>query len=676
MYSTDKDFFAHLQESVRKALEKEGFTRRMDLLLHFPLRYEDWRHPVAVADLKIGEAALVEGEIVDVKPAAGGRQLLVGLADNAGDCVLLRFFHRNKILDSSMRLGRKLRAFGTISRKSMALEMAHPKLQSAHQPGQNTAVYPALGKITGATMQKIVTAALQSENFSETVNANFRRFRGGELTFSAAVELLHHSDSAEHLKNQDHPAWRRLRFDELLAHQIALRARRYRADKQLTPAILPAVGWQKPLIDKLPFSLTKAQQRAIKEVCSDLATTRPMRRLLQGDVGSGKTAVAAFACLAAASCGKISAFMAPTGILANQHYERLSEWLGACDIRCELFTANIKGNKRKAAIERLRLGVSHVAIGTHTLFQETLNLPAAALVVIDEQQRFGVEQRQAVAGGGCMHRLMMSATPIPRTLAMSVFADLDVSILDEKPDGRAPVNTLLISDEREDEVLARLAERTDNCGRAFWICPRVSDSQAQDLHNAETTAATAKQKHPALNPHLLHGRMTAAKKAAVMESFRDGEIGLLVATTVVEVGVDVPQADVMVISNPERMGLSQLHQLRGRIGRGDKPGVCILLYPCKLSETALSRLKALRENDDGFAIAQIDLSIRGPGEWLSVRQSGLPMMRVAKLPEDKDIAVAAAAAAEWMLKNDKRACVRHAGRWLGEVTFKRQRKNA
>ena len=610
MRFADSDFFERLPARINEELAQAGVSKRMDLLLHFPLRYEDWRYPAAITAIKTGETTLIEGEIVDVKPT--GRQLLVGLQDKAGDIIILRFFRRTRILDSSMRLGRRLRAFGVVSEGRNGLEMAHPKLQSANQPGRQSAVYPAIGKITGDTVQKIIAAVLQNEAQTETVSADLRRFAGGEWTSMAAFKLLHHppAGKAEKTHSPEHPAMRRLRFDELLAHQIVLRARRYRADKRLATAIRPAADWQKPLIEKIPFSLTTAQEKAIKEVCADLANERPMRRLLQGDVGSGKTAVAAFACLAAAGCGKIAVLMAPTGILANQHYELLSDWLSTSHIRCELLAGDIKGKKRQAALERLRFGLSRVVIGTHTLFQESVDLPPPALVVVDEQQRFGVEQRLAVAkkGGGCAHQLMLSATPIPRTLAMTSFADLDVSILAEKPGARPAINTLLISDARQDEVLARLAKRVADGGRAFWICPRVADAESRDLQDAETTVATAKRLHPELNPHILHGRMAAAKKTAAMESFKVGDIGLLVATTVVEVGVDVPQADVMVVANPERMGLSQLHQLRGRVGRGDKPGTCILLYSRNLSAQAVARLKALRENDDGFTIAKMDLS--------------------------------------------------------------------
>ncbi|MGI9338497.1 MAG: ATP-dependent DNA helicase RecG, partial [Gammaproteobacteria bacterium] len=575
-----------------------------------------------------------------------------------------------------------LRARGVVRMGRFGWEMAHPKLQSADAPKQAVAIYPSIGKMPQATIRQYVSRALEMFDGAETVAKDLRDFDGGDWTTKDALTFIHQPPpNLAHLAgDREHPAWRRLRFDELLAHQIVLRRRYHRRIRQTAEAITTPPFAEK-LYAHLPFSPTAAQHRAVGEVCADMAKTTPMRRLLQGDVGSGKTLVAAVACLACALQKRTAAFMAPTSILARQHYETLSEWFAPANVKCELFSAEVRGKNRREAESRLRFGLSNIAIGTHALFQENVKLPHLSLAVADEQHRFGVEQRLALAEkGGGVHQLMMSATPIPRTLAMGVFADLDISVLDEKPPGRATVSTTLIPASRRTEVLARIAARKEQGGRAFWICPRISESPGESasekeyakaekaqLANAESVVKEARAHHPQLMPQVVHGKTPAAEKSKVLEDFRRGKSALLVATTVVEVGVDVPDADVMVVENAERMGLSQLHQLRGRVGRGGKSGYCILLYDGNLSAAAKERLKILRDSDDGFAIARRDLQLRGPGEWLGLRQSGMPMLKAAKLIEAEDIRKAARFAADAMLSNHLRAAVSHTRRWLGKT---------
>ena len=647
----------------------------MDLLLHFPLRYEDWHSAMPVAQLQNGATALVEGTITETGAAfgkGGNRHLLVAVEDNQGNTIALRFFRQTSALEKSMEIGRRFRARGVVRIGRNGWEMAHPKLQSAKAPKQAVAIYPAIGKMPQATIRDYIARALEMFDGAEFVDEKLRGFDGGDWTVKDALTFIHQPppDMITAASDREHPAWRRLRFDELLAHQIVLRRRYHRRSRQSATA-LPPPPFAKKLYAHLPFAPTAAQTKAVGEVINDMAQTIPMRRLLQGDVGSGKTLVAAVACLAAALANRTAAFMAPTGILARQHYETLSAWFTPAGIKCELFSGEVRGKMRREAQSRLRFGLSHIAIGTHALFQDNVNLPHLALAVADEQHRFGVEQRLALAQkGGGVHQLMMSATPIPRTLAMGVFADLDVSVLDEKPPGRAPVSTSLIPASRRAEVLARIARRQAQGGRAFWICPRIAESpegEKAQLANAEQVAKAAAARHPQLQPQIVHGKTPAAEKNAALENFRTGKTALLVATTVVEVGVDVPDADVMVIENAGRMGLSQLHQLRGRVGRGGKNGYCVLLYDEQLSAAAKARLKILHDSDDGFAIARRDLELRGPGEWLGLRQSGMPILKAARIVESPDIVRAARFAADTMLSRHLRSAVLHTRRWLGKT---------
>ena len=656
------------------ALAKAGLRRPMDFAAHFPLRYENWAAPRRVAELVPGEAALVEGVIAESRVLFGRRrQLLVALEDESGESLTLRFFHFSQRMQEDLSPGRRLLVYGQprLGRNGV-VEMAHPKMRSARggEDDSLTPVYPSVGKCSQPQLRRMIAKALESADFSETVPAE--ALRGENLMpLAEAFSRVHFpraDERREDLENRATLAWRRLRFDEMVAHQIVLR-KMYHSREELTAVpINPPEKWDEEVLRALPFSLTAAQRGATDEILADMARPNPMCRLLQGDVGSGKTAVAAMACLAAAKSGRVSAFMVPTDILAAQHCDNLAAMFAPARIRCEFLTGAVKGKKRREALDRLRFGLSHVAVGTHALFQEETDLPPPALVVVDEQHRFGVEQRRALMkkSGGGAHQLMMTATPIPRTLMMSNFANLDVSVLGERPPGREPVRTMLIDSERRGEVLARIAARAREGGGAYWVCPLIEASETRDLQNAENIVAEARRKYPETRPALLHGRMSSQEKREVMEKFRAGGIGLLAATTVIEVGVDAPQADVIVVDHAERMGLSQMHQLRGRVGRGGRPGFCMMIYERPLSDVAKERLRILRESDDGFEIARRDLKLRGAGDWLGFRQSGLPALRAARIPEDRDIVISARRAAELMLKKFPEECARHVGRWLGE----------
>ena len=658
--------FATLPPSWTKALRKAGFVEPIDVVTHFPLRIEDWQSPQKVAEWRHRQIATVEGEIVQTREAFGGRhkQLLVYLRDDDGDEALLRFFRTNPALSQSLHEGRRLRARGTVQQTRQGWEMAHPKLQSAHTPARAVAVYPGLKRMSGEIFRRTVEHLLQDDRWLATTPVRDASFAGEAWPTAKALRMAHGLCDGNPLPAADDDLWRRLRFEEMLAHQIALR-RHYHRQRQEARPLATEAQWKRDWLASLPFALTAAQRRVVGEISDDIAGHRPMRRLLQGDVGSGKTVVAAYACLLAAKNGQTAAFMAPTEILAQQHYQGLSELLGAVNVHCEIITGAMGKRQRNEAENRLRFGISSVVVGTHALFQESVSVPRLALAVIDEQHRFGVDQRQALVDKNKgVHQLMMSATPIPRTLAISLFADVDVSLLDEKPAGRKIVRTLLVDSGRQQEVLTRTAGHVASGGQAYWVCPRIEESEGEELRDVESLATLAEQRHPEMGTRILHGKMKSAEKKEIMRAFRDGEFGLLVATTVIEVGVDVPQADVMIIERADRMGLSQLHQLRGRVGRGGREGSCLLLYHAPLSPDARKRLQIMRAHDDGFEIARQDLALRGPGEWLGNRQSGLPALRVARLPEDEDIATAARRTADWMLRHDRRGCVRHLHRWL------------
>jgi len=592
---------------------------------------------------------------------------------------VLRFFNfygsQLKQFQRAAEEGLRVRAFGEVRSGFFGAEMAHPRYRIVREseplPEALTPIYPTTGGLGQGELRSRVLEALDSEPLGDTLAETLRR-RLNLADFADSVRLLHRPppgmDLIE-LMNRSHPAWRRIKFDELLAQQLSMRFA-YRRRRARQAPVLKVNG---PLLRKflgaLPFTLTKAQTRAMNEVLRDLREPHPMQRLLQGDVGSGKTIVAAIACLAAVDSGAQAAVMAPTEILSEQHFRKFNEWLSPLGVSIGWVHGGTAKKQKNQMLD------AQIVIGTHALIQEAVKFPRLGLVIVDEQHRFGVEQRLALrkkATESVPHQLMMSATPIPRTLSMTYYADLDVSAIDEMPPGRRAVTTKLLSEGRRGEVLARIRDACAEGQQAYWVCPVIEESKEGDLQTALDTFEKLKKELKSISVSLLHGRMPPAEKAAVMQAFQANQIQLLVCTTVIEVGVDVPNASLMVIESAERFGLSQLHQLRGRIGRGARDSTCILLYGGPLTQTALARLQVIYENNDGFEIARLDLKLRGPGEYLGQRQSGQPMLRFADLEGDADLVAAAQRAAEELIDADPAAARAHVQRWLGsrqELTY-------
>ena len=663
--------------SLAKRLGKLGLAGRCDLVLHLPLRYEDETRITPVGEARAGEPVLVEVEVVESTVAFRPRRQLVVKARDASGLVVMRFLNFYPSQQKALAAGAKVRAFGELKPGFFGGEMVHPRFRVLRRPEplatSLTPVYPTTAGLPQWELRKLVDEALASCPLTETVPAEIRQPLGLP-GFAEAVLALHRPPPGADLASYEahvHPAWRRVKFDELLGQQLSMRSH-YRARRAQSAPSLGADGaLTRALLGRLPFRLTAAQERVWREIAQDLASAHPMNRLLQGDVGSGKTIVAALAALRAVEAGHQAAVMAPTEILAEQHFRKFSEWLAPLGVRVVWVAGGQKKTERRAALEAIAGGETHVAVGTHALFQEGVAFARLALAIVDEQHRFGVHQRLALrekgsgaaSDGAIPHQLMMSATPIPRTLSMSYYADLDVSVIDALPPGRTPVVTKLVSESRRDEVIARIREACRAGQQAYWVCPLVEESEALDLQTAIDTHAALSAELSGLRVGLVHGRLAPAEKAAVMASFEAGRVDVLVATTVIEVGVDVANASLMVIEHAERFGLAQLHQLRGRVGRGVAESACILLYRNPLSETARARLKVIYENADGFVVAREDLMLRGPGEFLGVRQSGVPLLRFADLARDADLVEAARAAAERMLSEFPDAAATHVERW-------------
>jgi ATP-dependent DNA helicase RecG len=660
----------------QRALDKLGLVRDIDLALHLPLRYEDETKIVPIGELHDGTAAQVEGVVTDSRiQFRPRRQLVVKLQDDSADLVL-RFLHFYPSHQKALAVGARVRVRGEARGGFFGLEMVHPafKAVSAGAPlaAALTPVYPTTAQLPQAFLRKAVTTALARADLGEVLPPE--AVPPGLPSLRAALDFLHHPPpdaGAATLDDRDHPAWQRLKFEELLAQQLSqLQAKRER-DRQRAPRFAPRPGaLHDALQAALPFTLTAAQRRVGAEIAADLRREVPMHRLLQGDVGSGKTVVAALAAALAIDAGWQCALMAPTEILAEQHLRKLVGWLAPLGVEVAWLTGSRKGKARERMLEQVASGAAALVVGTHAVIQEQVAFARLGLAIIDEQHRFGVQQRLALRAKLAAqalepHTLMMSATPIPRTLAMTLFADLDVSTIDELPPGRTPVVTKLFSDARRDAVIARIRDEVDAGRQVYWVCPLIEESETLDLQNATATHAELSAALPGRMIGLLHGRMPAAEKTAVMALFTGGQIAVLVATTVIEVGVDVPNASLMVIEHAERFGLSQLHQLRGRVGRGLVASVCVLLYATPLSDTAKARLKAMLETGDGFEIARRDLEIRGPGEFLGARQSGSALLRFADLAEDSGLVEAARRSALLLLDRDPQAAQAHLARWLG-----------
>ena len=663
-----------LSKPVLARLKKLGIISPQDLLLHLPLRYVDETRLTPIRDLRPGESAQIEGKIVHAETQYHPRKALIcQISDGSGEACL-RFLHFYPSQAAQLKPGNHIRAFGEARHGFFGMEMVHPQYRLVHadepMSTELTPVYPTTAGLSQAALRKAVEWALENADTSEMLPAAvLERLR--LPGFNQSIRFLHHPPpeaSLEQLQNREHSAWRRLAFDELLAQQLSMRRHHARRRSQDAPKLLPRRQLTAQYLQNLPFAFTAAQQRVTAEISHDLAQPHPMQRLLQGDVGSGKTVVAALAALQAVENGWQAAVMAPTEILAEQHYQKMRGWMEPLGLQVAWLSGAQGKAVRKAALQAVAEGTAQVAIGTHALFQEQVQFARLGLAVIDEQHRFGVHQRLALRmKGGQPHQLMMSATPIPRTLAMSYYADLDVSVIDELPPGRTPVTTKLISDERREEVFARVRDACLQGHQAYWVCPLIEESEALQLQTALDTYELLTRTFPELRVGLVHGRLKPAKKQAVMQAFAAGELQLLVATTVIEVGVDVPNASLMVIDHAERMGLSQLHQLRGRVGRGAEKSTCILLYQKPLSQAARARLKIIFENTDGFEIARADLHLRGPGEFLGVRQSGVPMLKIADLERDGDLLDTARNVAERMLREHPQAAEAHLQRWLGRT---------
>ncbi len=678
----------------QKAMRKLGLVRDIDLALHLPLRYEDETRIVRLRDARDGEVVQVEGVVtqqhIQYRPR---RQLLVTLDDGSDTCTL-RFFSFYPSHQKTLAVGAQVRVRGEVRGGFMGRTMMHPAFHAAggELPDALTPVYPTSAQLPQAYLRKAVISGLERADLSETlpvsVLATLQDTLRGQhaplMSLRQALEYLHHPGpdvSLAALEDRSHPAWQRLKAEELLAQQLSqLQARRER-DALRAPVLCAAArGLHEQLLAALPFALTAAQRRVGEEIARDLMREVPMHRLLQGDVGSGKTVVAALAAAIAMDSGWQCALMAPTEILAEQHFAKLIDWLEPLleplGKRVAWLTGSQKKPQRAQMLALIASGEAALVVGTHAVIQEQVQFRRLALAIIDEQHRFGVAQRLALRGKmgpafteGEPHLLMMSATPIPRTLAMSYYADLDVSTIDELPPGRTPIVTRLVSDSRRHEVVGRIRAQVAEGRQVYWVCPLIEESEALDLSNATATHAELSQALPGVLVGLLHSRMPVAEKKAVMSLFGGGQMGVLVSTTVIEVGVDVPNASLMVIEHAERFGLSQLHQLRGRVGRGAAASACVLLYTPneggRLGETARERLRAMADTGDGFEIARRDLAIRGPGEFLGARQSGAPLLRFADLATDTHLLEWARQAAADMLVRFPEAADRHVARWLG-----------
>jgi ATP-dependent DNA helicase RecG len=666
-------------------LARLGALHPDDILFVLPLRYEDRTRVVPIGALLPGMRAVVEGEVLLAEIVFRRRRtLLVRLADGSGS-LTLRFFYFSNAQREGLARGTRLRCHGELRRGPLGLEIVHPEYRRIVGLGEPlpqtlTPIYPATEGLTQGRLRAAVDRALSTLNTSGVAELLPESLlgRAGLPTLRAALEFVHRPPVGTELAELAaglHPAQRRLAFEELLAHQLSLMELRRRLRRDHAAALTDPVGLTARLLAALPFSLTGAQRRVLDEVESDLGVATPMARLVQGDVGCGKTVIAAAAAARAIGSGAQVAFMAPTELLAEQHARSLMAWFDPLGVTVSLLTGSQPARTRRNALEAAASGSAQLCVGTHALFQEEVRFSNLGLAIIDEQHRFGVQQRLQLAAKGnaparpgeyTPHQLIMSATPIPRTLAMTLYADLDVSIVDELPPGRTPVRTVVVPEEKRAAIVARIDEACRAGRQAYWVCPLIEESEELAASAAEETVAALAEALPAHRVELLHGRMASKQKDRIMQQFAAGTVQLLVATTVIEVGVDVANASLMVIENAERMGLAQLHQLRGRVGRGQQESSCVLLYRSPLSEMARARLAAIRDTNDGFRIARRDLELRGPGELLGRRQTGLAQLRVADLARDADLLDEVRATAHQMLQAMPERVAALRARWIGE----------
>ena len=669
---------------VAERFERLGITTVQDLLFHLPLRYEDRTRLVPLGALQPGSEVLIQAQVELSEVRFGKRRMLLSrIADGTGS-LTLRFFHFSAAQQQGLARGVTVRCYGEVRRSGPGLEMIHPEYSIISDPDNDliepslTPVYPTTDGLHQLSLRKFCALAIdvmtqQPKRLPELLPKAMRKARHFPDLIQS-IQYVHHpsrnADTTMLREGQD-PAQRRLAFEELLAHHLSLRQLRRTTEHEYTLQIQDPVGHTRDLHDALPFQLTSAQQRVVDEIFHDLGRQVAMQRLLQGDVGSGKTVIAAIAALAVMRAGYQVALMAPTELLAEQHSRTLLQWLDPLGIRIALLTGKTPAAQRRQLLADMASGSLQCIVGTHALFQADTEFAHLALIIVDEQHRFGVHQRLALRekgryGDHTPHQLIMTATPIPRTLAMTAYADLDTSVIDELPPGRQPVETAVIPDDRRDEIIERVRVACQSGRQVYWVCTLIDESESLQAQAAEDTAGQLAEILAELSVGLIHGRMKPAEKEQVMDAFRDRKTDILVATTVIEVGVDVPNASLMIIENAERLGLAQLHQLRGRVGRGDTASACVLMYHGNLSENGRTRLAAMRETHDGFEIARRDLELRGPGELLGTRQTGLLQLKIADLARDADLLEDVPAAASDIESNHPELVEPLVRRWVGD----------
>ena len=633
-------------------LSRLGIATVQDLLLHLPFRYEDRTQRTAIGAALPGQRCFIAGKIEQTGVTFGRRRSLVSRISDGTGWMNLRLFYFTKAQQTNLKRGNWLSCYGEIRQGRSTFEMVHPEYKVSHEEPvadeheKLTPVYPATEGLSQPALRRIVNSGVQGHVDTLEDLIPVELLKKNELPrLQQAVVSLHQPSrdmDLDVLARGESPAQRRLAIEELLAHHLSFLQLRARRNAFNAPTLQTDNHAVSKLYRGLGFDLTAAQRRVAAEVLNDLAGSTPMLRLVQGDVGSGKTVVAAAAIMRALENGFQSALLAPTELLAEQHFQTLSRWFRATGVDTIYLSSRMTARQRRTALTRLARDEAIIAVGTHALFQSDVTFNRLALIVVDEQHRFGVDQRMAMrdkgrAEGVIPHQLIMTATPIPRTLAMTFYTDLDVSSVDELPPGRFPVDTVVVPEERRSEVVERIRHACNAGRQVYWVCPLIEESEALSIQNVFNTEKTLRSALPDTRIGLVHGRMKPPEKDSVMMAFRDGELDILVATTVIEVGVDVPNASLMIVENAERLGLAQLHQLRGRVGRGQEQSACVLLYKSPLSEHARVRLAALRETTDGFEIARRDLDLRGPGEVLGTRQTGLQKMRVADLIRDREL---------------------------------------
>lgn len=677
--STPVEELKGIGPALAARLNKLGIATLQDVLFHLPLRYEDRTRVTPIGAAREGEQVVLEGEVIACDISHGRRRSLLAWLEDGTGRIALRFFHFSRAQQNNLAHAGRIRCFGEVRRGAAGLEMYHPEYARVSEatplPDHLTPVYPTT---EGVSQQKIrdmvarVLTMMEEGRVLYELIAERHRYQG--VNINDAIRLVHMPPTdvdTDKLLAGTHPAQQRLAFEELLAHHISLRLIRESIQAHNAPGLRPPGRDYEALKESLGFELTGAQRRVSDEVAYDMCKSVPMLRLLQGDVGSGKTVVAGLASVHARENGLQTAVMAPTEILAEQHFINFSQWLAPLGITTAWLTGKVKGKKRNEQLALIASGNADVVIGTHALFQEDVQFNRLGLMIIDEQHRFGVHQRLALREKGqsedvLPHQLVMTATPIPRTLTMSLYADMETSVIDELPPGRSPVTTSVIADSRREEVIDRVKSACSSGAQAYWVCTLIEESEVLQCQAAEATAAQLETSLPDLNVGLIHGRMHAGEKTRVMAEFKAGKTDLLVATTVIEVGVDVPNATLMIIENPERLGLAQLHQLRGRIGRGSAQSHCVLLYHAPLGQNGKQRLHVLRESTDGFHIAEQDLQIRGPGELLGSRQSGAVEFKVADLLRDNHMLHQVSSAALELLKDHPDQARAIMARWMSK----------